>query len=73
MMCALTGPAPRADGDFEIVHAFDHGTDGNRPQTAVIQAVDGNFYGTTALGGLYGDGSIPTQTSGSLVLPAARK
>jgi uncharacterized repeat protein (TIGR03803 family) len=28
------------------------------PQTGLIQASDGNFYGTTILGGVYGNGTI---------------
>lgn len=37
------------NGDFEVVHAFD-GSDGCSPNSGLIQAFDGNFYGTTGCG-----------------------
>jgi uncharacterized repeat protein (TIGR03803 family) len=39
-----------ADGTVKTVHSFDGG-DGNEPDGALIQASDGNLYGTTSLGG----------------------
>jgi len=46
-----------ADGTFTTLHVFD-GDDGNRPNTALVQASDGNFYGTTEFGGTYGNGTL---------------
>ena len=44
--------------------------DGEFPQTGLVQASDGNFYGTTILGGAYGNGTIfkmtPTGTVSTL-------
>jgi uncharacterized repeat protein (TIGR03803 family) len=33
-------------------------TDGKNPDAALVQASDGNFYGTTSLGGLAGEGTV---------------
>jgi uncharacterized repeat protein (TIGR03803 family) len=50
------------DGTVTIVHAFTGGADGQGPAGAVIEATDGNFYGTTLFGGRgcppYGCGTI---------------
>jgi uncharacterized repeat protein (TIGR03803 family) len=37
-------------GTLTMLHSFD-GTDGKRPRAALIQAADGNFYGTASSGG----------------------
>ena len=38
-------------------------TDGNEPRAGLVQATDGNFYGTTWTGGTYGDGTVFKITS----------
>jgi uncharacterized repeat protein (TIGR03803 family) len=48
-------------GGLTILHSFCSQTgcpDGEFPQTGLFQATDGNFYGTTILGGAYGNGTI---------------
>jgi uncharacterized repeat protein (TIGR03803 family) len=43
-------------GDFEVLHLFNDG-DGGYP-VSLIQASDGNFYGSTYLGGQYNQGGV---------------
>jgi uncharacterized repeat protein (TIGR03803 family) len=59
-------------GQFETLHVFsgNSGTgDGANPVGGLIQASDGNFYGTTAHGGLSGSGSVFKMTlAGSVIV-----
>lgn len=45
------------DGTLTTFHSF-HSTDGAYPYGGVLQAVNGNFYGTTSEGGAHGYGTI---------------
>ena len=45
------------DGTLDIVHYFD-GTHGSGPGANLIQATDGNFYGTTEGGGANSQGTV---------------
>src|SRR6266567_3710321 len=40
------------------LYSFTGGSDGRGPAAALLQGSDGNFYGTTAYGGAYDDGTI---------------
>jgi|HubBroStandDraft_1064217.scaffolds.fasta_scaffold45278_4 uncharacterized repeat protein (TIGR03803 family) len=42
---------------FTSLLSFDD-TNGEAPRAALIQATDGNFYGTTVEGGAMGDGTV---------------
>lgn len=46
------------DGAFTTLHVFAAATDGSSPTSGVIQAADGNFYGTATAGGAGGYGVI---------------
>ncbi len=46
-------------GILTNLHSFSfNGTDGNHPYAALVQATDGDFYGTTFYGGVNNDGTI---------------
>lgn len=45
-------------GDFTTLYSFTGGADGGQPAADLIQATDGNFYGTTEFGGANQGGTI---------------
>jgi uncharacterized repeat protein (TIGR03803 family) len=45
------------NGTFTVLHAFDFTTEGGIPGAALMQATDGNFYGTTEMGGASDSGT----------------
>ena len=53
------GPPPAS---FALMYALD-GFDGGHPVSALTQGADGNLYGTTEYGGLYGEGTIFSMTT----------
>jgi uncharacterized repeat protein (TIGR03803 family) len=61
-----------ADGSFRVLHWFHGGLDGSTPVAGLIRGTDGNFYGTTLTGGLFGRGTIyrMTPSGGITVLHA---
>jgi uncharacterized repeat protein (TIGR03803 family) len=54
-------------GGVTILHAFTGGVDGGHPLAPLIQASDGNFYGTTLDGGL-GYGTVFMMTPSGVVI-----
>jgi uncharacterized repeat protein (TIGR03803 family) len=59
-------------GVLTNLYSFGGGTDGSFPTAALLQGSDGNFYGTTAYGGAYGDGTLYRMTpDGTLTMLAA--
>ena len=53
------------NGTFSLLYFFTGGTDGSNPRTGLVQASDGNLYGTTFFGGSAGYGIIFRITTGS--------
>ncbi len=45
-------------GTVTTLYSFENGTDGANPYAGVVQATDGNFYGTTESGGANGAGTV---------------
>jgi uncharacterized repeat protein (TIGR03803 family) len=54
-------------GAYTLLHSFSGGTDGSSPAAALIQAADGNFYGTTASGGTSDLGTVFRMTPAGTV------
>ena len=54
-------------GTVTVLHVFAGGTDGAQPAAALIQATDGNFYGTTESGGASGKGTVFRMTPSGTV------
>jgi uncharacterized repeat protein (TIGR03803 family) len=59
----LIPTAARAQLPLEVVHTFTGNQDPSRPRGALIQAADGDFYGTTESGGAFYGGTIFRMTS----------
>jgi uncharacterized repeat protein (TIGR03803 family) len=57
------------EGKLTTLHSFTDGTDGAQPIAGLVQATDGNFYGTTYKGGDWGFGTVFKITpSGTLTM-----
>jgi uncharacterized repeat protein (TIGR03803 family) len=56
-------------GTLTPLWQFTGGMDGEEPQAALVQGTDGNFYGTTALGGAYNRGTFFRITSSGTLTP----
>jgi uncharacterized repeat protein (TIGR03803 family) len=44
--------------EFSILYSFTEGADGGLPYAGLVQASDGNLYGTTYFGGAYNSGTL---------------
>jgi uncharacterized repeat protein (TIGR03803 family) len=56
---------------FQELYSFSDGQDGGEPEGALIQGNDGNFYGTTTVGGAWGGGTIFRITPGGMLTTLA--
>jgi uncharacterized repeat protein (TIGR03803 family) len=62
----VVGSTPQSSVTFEVIHNFN-GADGSAPLVGLIKGSDGNFYGTTQIGGTYGYGTVfKTDASGTV-------
>jgi uncharacterized repeat protein (TIGR03803 family) len=56
-------------GTLTVLHAFNYSTEGGLPAAGLVQATDGNLYGTTSSGGASGAGTIfKISTTGTLTV-----
>lgn len=58
--------AVSSNGAISSLYSFTGGNDGATPVGALVQAVDGSFYGTTSQGGFYGNGTVFNISPGGL-------
>jgi uncharacterized repeat protein (TIGR03803 family) len=54
----LAASGARATGTFTTLHTFTSASDGDMPFAALLQGVDGNFYGVNTTGGRSDNGTI---------------
>jgi uncharacterized repeat protein (TIGR03803 family) len=47
-----------SNGTLAVLYGFSGGNDGGNPQGALVQGLDGNFYGTTVNGGKHNSGAV---------------
>jgi uncharacterized repeat protein (TIGR03803 family) len=59
-------------GSLTSLYSFTGGADGAQPLGGLVCAADGNFYGTTASGGVYGDGTLFTLAPGGAPVTLAQ-
>jgi uncharacterized repeat protein (TIGR03803 family) len=56
-----------------VLHSFAGGSDGSEPYAGLIEGSDGNFYGTTELGGLHNLGTGQNRGTVFRITPAGRE
>src|ERR1700685_591330 len=64
--CALSTPAiAQVQYQFEVLHGFGSGEDGNGPQGRLVFDQQGNLFGATNSGGTFTDGTVFELTPGA--------
>ncbi len=58
-------------GKVTTLYSFTGAADGGHPSADLVQGPDGNFYGTTIVGGAFDDGLVFRWTPGSAPVPLA--
>ena len=58
LLCVLAPSVAQTGASYSVLYRFTRGADGAHPVAPVIQATDGNFYGTTFNGGAYDKGAV---------------
>ncbi len=58
-----------SSGELTNIYYFTNGVDGGCPQSALVQGSDGNFYGTTGVGGTNSLGAIFKITAAGVLTP----
>lgn len=53
-------------GSEEVLYSFDNSGNGSQPHPGLIQGADGNFYGTTVIGGANNNGTVFKITTGGV-------
>jgi uncharacterized repeat protein (TIGR03803 family) len=56
---------------LNVLYNFTGSTDGDAPQSGLVQGTDGNFYGTAANGGSANDGTVFKMTPAGILTPLA--
>jgi uncharacterized repeat protein (TIGR03803 family) len=56
--CFALVTAPLTAQTYLVIHSLTAASEGNQPQSSLVQDGGGTLYGTTALGGAHGDGTI---------------
>ena len=72
-ICSLTFLPVRAAISISSLYTFTNAPNsGEYPYWPLVQAADGNFYGTTTYGGIYGGGTVfRLTTNGTVTFPVS--